>query len=174
MWTSLLVPLLFVAADDPPALSADEKKEGFVPMFNGKDFTGWRFGAKTGGVRPPSNWRVEDGLIRLSGGGSPHLASQWEYEDFEMRFNWRSGKASYNSGFYVRTGRNVGANQLNLAKGSEGALIGGKATGTKKVPELQKPPTEYSPVTGMMISCGGGLTEPQLWFFLHFSLSLQS
>jgi len=137
MLTSALVLLGFCS------LGAEEKprEEGLVPVFNGKDFHGWRF---TGKDQKPANWKVEDGLIKLSGGGSPHLASEWDYEDFEMKFQWRAVKDRYNSGFYVRSARNMGTNQLNLAKGSEGALIGGKVTGSKKVPELQNKPGEWN------------------------------
>lgn len=134
-------PLVARSAD----LSDAELKEGFVSMFNGKDFTGWRFGDSTPTPDTlPSNWKVEDGLIKLSGGGSPHLASQREYENFEMRFEWRSVRDSYNSGFFIRSGSKVGANQINLAKGGEGNFIGGKLTGAKPVPTLQKPAKEWN------------------------------
>ncbi len=134
---SLASPLV---ADD---LTEEEKTAGFVPMFNGKDFTGWRF---TGDVpaEKATNWSVADGVIRLSGGGSPHLATEKEYADFEMRFEWRATRPSYNSGFFVRSGKNLGSNQLNLAKGSEGAFIGGKADGAKAVGDLQKPSGEWN------------------------------
>ena len=127
-------------------LSEEEKKDGFVSLFDGKTFSGWRFGAKsTLPEKLPANWKVEDGLVKLSGGGSPHLASQWDYEDFEVRLQWRAAAKSYNSGFYVRSGRNVGANQINLAKGTEGGLIGNKgAKGARTVPKLQKPPLEWN------------------------------
>ena len=124
-------------------LSDAEKQAGFVSMFNGQDFTGWRF---TGDVPPENvpNWKVADGLIQLSGGGSPHLPTAQEYGDFEMRFEWRATKPGYNSGFFIRSGKNLGSNQLNLAKGSEGAFIGGKIEGAKAVPELQKPAGEWN------------------------------
>jgi len=127
-------------------VSEAEKKEGFVSLFNGKDFTGWRFGPKSAPAeRLPANWKVEDGLIKLAGGGSPHLASQWDYEDFELRLEWRAVRANYNSGLYIRSRRNVGANQINLAKGAEGGLIGNQgAKGAKTVPKLQKPAMQWN------------------------------
>lgn len=124
-------------------LSDDEKNAGFVSMFNGRDFSGWRF---TGDVPADkaTNWKVADGLIQLSGGGSPHLATEKEYADFEMRFEWRAVQANYNSGFFIRSGKELGTNQLNLAKGSEGAFIGGKIDGGKPVGDLQKPAGEWN------------------------------
>ena len=126
-----------------PALSDDLSKEerdaGFVSMFNGKDFTGWRFDGKESPPKDfPDNWKVEDGLIKLSGGGKPNLGTAMAYADFEMRFEWRAVKDKYNSGFFIRSGEKVGAHQINLAKGHEGAFIGGKINGAKEVPTLQK------------------------------------
>jgi hypothetical protein len=125
------------------ALSDDEKKAGFISLFNGRDFSGWRF-QKGSALGPlPKNWSVADGLIQLHGGGSPHLASQWPFDDFDMRFQWKAHKKGYNSGFYVRSGREVNANQINLAEKACGQLINGTAA-AKAVPELQKPAGEWN------------------------------
>lgn len=126
-------------------LTDDEKRDGFVALFNGKDFSGWRFAEASALPEAlPGNWKVMDGVIHLTGGGSPHLASQWDYEDFDVRLQWRGLRDKYNSGFYVRSGRKVGANQINLAKGAEGALLGGTSKAARAVPQLQKPPTEWN------------------------------
>lgn len=125
--------------------SMKEHAEGFRPMFNGKDFTGWRFGESSAlPEKIPEIWKVEDGVIKLSGGGGPNLGSQWDYEDFEMRFEWRGMRDKYNSGYYIRSGRQVGSNQINLAKGDEGHFFGGKMKGGPAVPDLQKPFGEWN------------------------------
>lgn len=129
--------LYCIAQADPPMAQPSES----TSMFNGKDFTGWRF---TGDVTNPANWKVTDGVIQVTGGGNPHLATEREYSDFEMKFEWRGLAEKYNSGFFIRSGRNLGSNQLNLAKGSEGAFIGGKLEGAKAVGNLQKPPREWN------------------------------
>lgn len=133
----ILAPLAARAAD----LSDEEKQAGFVSMFNGSDFSGWRF---TGDVTNPDNWKIVDGVIQVTGGGKPHLATDREYADFEMRFQWRGLKDKYNSGFFIRSGKNLGNNQLNLAKGTEGAFIGGKLEGAKPAGNLQKPSGEWN------------------------------
>lgn len=145
----LLSFAMFIATVVPalsPARAADaaDDEEGFVSMFNGRDFSGWRFNEDVNPATPPANWQVADGVIRLSGGGSPHLASEQEYGDYEMRFEWRALREKYNSGYYVRSGRKIGANQINLAKGSEGAFINGSLSGAAKVPDLQKPAGEWN------------------------------
>jgi len=124
-------------------LSSEEKQAGFVSMFNGQDFSGWRF---TGDKKPDevSNWKVADGVIQLSGGGSPHLVTEREYANFEMRFEWRALREKYNGGFFIRTPKNAGKNQINLASGGEGAFIGGKIEGAKAVPELQNPAHQWN------------------------------
>jgi hypothetical protein len=124
-------------------VSDDEKKEGFVTLFDGKTFNGWRFSSGKGADPKPKNWKLESGVILLTGGGSPHLASQWDYEDFDVRLQWRPHKKGYNSGFYIRSGRNVGANQINLAEKDAGHLMGG-AKGGPAVPNLQNPPGEWN------------------------------
>lgn len=132
-------------ASDVNALSPADKEAGFVSMFNGQDFTGWRFEGKDSPPKTvPANWKVADGVIQLSGGGPPHLASARSYRDFELKFEWRGLKEKYNSGFFIRSGEKVGANQINLAHRAEGAFLGGKITGAAAVPQLQKPAGEWN------------------------------
>lgn len=139
----MAIPLTACGDDDSPALSDEERQAGFVSLFNGKDFTGWRFTGDTSADQA-TNWEVADGVIRLSGGSRPHLASAEQYGDFEMKFQWRGLRERYNSGFYIRSGKNLGSNQLNLAKGAEGALVGGKIEGSRGVGDLQKPSGEWN------------------------------
>lgn len=153
----LLMLSLVLLTDTLPAqgLSEDEIKEGFISLINGKDFSGWRFSGtipnkdKTVKAKPftstidviPDNWKAGDGMIQLLKGGNPDLATQWDFDDFDVRLQWRAHKKTYNSGFYVRSGKNVGANQINLNAPAVGELINtvpalkGKGKG---VPELHK------------------------------------
>lgn len=124
-------------------LTDEEKDAGFVLMFNGVDFNGWRFTGQESD-KPPENWSVEGGVIKLSGGGKPHLGTVDEFANFEMRFEWRAKREKYNSGFFIRSPKNLGKNQLNLAKGSEGKFVGGKLQGSIGVPDLQKPAGQWS------------------------------
>lgn len=127
-------------------LSDEEKAAGFVPLFNGTDLTGWRFtGSEESPPKTlPENWKVEEGVIKVTGGGKPHLATAEKFGDFELRLEWRGMREKYNSGLFIRSKPDLGSNQLNLAKGSEGAFIGGKVEGAKPVGDLQKPPGEWN------------------------------
>lgn len=71
---------VFLASSAAGALSA--AADGFVPLFNGRDLTGWRV---VDG--PDSSFFVEDGAIVVSqAGNSPTwLQSHRTYENFELR-----------------------------------------------------------------------------------------
>src|SRR5437867_9305957 len=103
-WPLALVAIFAGAPATAQQLTDEEKKEGFESLFNGKDFTGWRFNSGKG-----DNWKVEDRLLVLKG-GSDHLASEKGYGDFVLRFEWRAEEKGYDSGFFIRSGKNVGAN----------------------------------------------------------------
>jgi Domain of Unknown Function (DUF1080) len=134
---------LWTSRGDEP--TEKKSQEGCITLFNGKDFSGWRFsGGKSDSPADAPNWKVEAGVIHLTGGGKPHLATDKEYADFDLRMEWRALKAKYNSGLFIRSGKDVGANQINLAHGGEGGFIGGKVSGAKTVPDLQKPPGEWN------------------------------
>jgi hypothetical protein len=83
-------------------LRADEPENGFVPMFNGKDLTGWQ------GV--PDWWEVRDGaIVAESTPDKPSTRSHYlvwkdsEPADFEMRCLYRIAGQGGNSGIQFRS-----------------------------------------------------------------------
>ncbi len=72
----------FVAAPNPaPVVPA----AGFVPLFNGKDLTGW----KSNRV-PPTDWRVVNGVLTGSSPGVRELFTiRDDYGDFHLRLEGR-------------------------------------------------------------------------------------
>ena len=66
-----------------------------VPLFNGKDLTGWKMSA----AGPPS-WTVKDGTLVTPGNG-PELISDRSVQDFKLHVEFNCGKDS-NSGVYLR------------------------------------------------------------------------
>jgi HEAT repeat protein len=92
--------------------------EGFKPMFNGKDLTGWQGLVENPVTRAKmkpadlekkqieadkkvaGNWSVKDGCIWFSGAGD-NLCSIKEYGDFEMFVDWKISKEG-DSGIYLR------------------------------------------------------------------------
>jgi HEAT repeat protein len=92
--------------------------EGFKPMFNGKDLSGWHGLVENPVARAkmkpaelakkqaeadkkvPLNWSVKDGCILFNGKGD-NLCSIKEYSDFEMLVDWKITKEG-DSGIYLR------------------------------------------------------------------------
>ena len=99
-------------------LASMPSDEGFVPMFNGKDLTGWQGLVENPIARSKmkpaelarkqaeanrkmtDNWSVRDGCIWFSGAGD-NLCSIKEYGDFEMYVDWKITKKG-DSGIYLR------------------------------------------------------------------------
>ena len=99
-------------------LSSMSADEGFKPMFNGKDLTGWQGLVENPVARAKmkpkelakkqieankkvaGNWSVKDGCIWFNGNGE-NLCSVKEYGDFEMMVDWKITKAG-DSGIYLR------------------------------------------------------------------------
>ena len=66
----------------PPSQAEDQ---GFVPLFNGKDLTGWKTHPSQ-----PGNWRVEKGILTGSSDGVSHLyTDRGDYTDFHLRLEAR-------------------------------------------------------------------------------------
>jgi type 1 glutamine amidotransferase len=69
-------------------LSAEEQREGFVLLFDGRKAANWR-GYKQPEL-PAKGWVVRDAaLVHEAGGGGGDLVSRDEYGDFDFRFAFR-------------------------------------------------------------------------------------
>ncbi|MGL6196497.1 MAG: 3-keto-disaccharide hydrolase [Thermoguttaceae bacterium] len=77
---------------------AAENKEGFVPLFNGEDLTGWN---KKGG---DATYSVEDGCIVGKRGPGPNtfLCTDKKYRNFILKFDFKFDK-DINSGVQFRS-----------------------------------------------------------------------
>jgi hypothetical protein len=72
--------------------------EGFTPLFNGKDLTGWK--VNEGGKMDA--WGVDKGLLYVKGGGGGWLMTEKEYGDFEVQLDFRMTRGG-NSGVALRS-----------------------------------------------------------------------
>ncbi len=99
-------------------LSSMPPDEGFRPMFNGKDLTGWQGLVENPIVRSkmkktdlarrqaeanalvPASWSVRDGCIWFNGSGD-NLCSVDDYGDFELLVDWKITRGG-DSGIYLR------------------------------------------------------------------------
>ncbi len=92
-----LLPLLFLLAVAPAARPADnEPPEGFTALFNGKNLDGWKvMGGKM------DVWGAEKGLLFVDGRGGGWLMTEKEYDNFELRLEFKMPKMG-NSGVALR------------------------------------------------------------------------
>src|SRR5438128_905745 len=81
-----------------PAVYSDDKiPEGFEPLFNGKDLTGWKvMGGKM------DVWGAEDGLLFVNGKGGGWLMTEKEFDNFEIVLEYKVPKQG-NSGVALRS-----------------------------------------------------------------------
>lgn len=126
------------------ALAAPAVDDGFESLFNGRDFTGWRFSLQKTGDPWPDNWKIKDGVIYLTGAMRPHLVTTREFGDFEVKFEWRALTPKFNSGFYIRSRPDGGSNQIRVDRNFEGAFLAGTIKGAKPMPTLQRSVGEWN------------------------------
>jgi hypothetical protein len=86
-------------------LSANEKRDGWILLFNGKDFTGWR---QYNSTEMAKNWVVEDGAMKVftgegkdpgQGAGGDIIYDAKKFKNFELSIDWKVGKMG-NSGIF--------------------------------------------------------------------------
>ncbi|MFT3746726.1 MAG: DUF1080 domain-containing protein [Agriterribacter sp.] len=99
-------------------IAAMPQEVGFIPLFNGKDLTGWKglvadpvkrakMDAKTLAKEQAKadevmreGWGVKDGLLVFNGHGN-NLCTEKKYGDFEMYVDWKITKDG-DAGIYLR------------------------------------------------------------------------
>src|SRR5262245_8028989 len=88
------IPATLLVAGALPGAADDGSSDGFVPLFNGKDLSGWTAPEGDGG-----HWKVVDGAIDYDAGseakGDKNLWSEREYRDFVLRLDWRLKQAPF-------------------------------------------------------------------------------
>jgi hypothetical protein len=95
-----LLAVLAVVGVLPAALPAPDKDapEGFEPLFNGKDLTGWK--VNEGGKMDV--WGAEDGILYVNGSGGGWLMTEKEYGDYEVVLEYKLPEKG-NSGVALRS-----------------------------------------------------------------------
>lgn len=79
-----------------PLISSEEASMGFVPIFNGRDLTGWR-NFKGRGVK--DGWSVQDGVLVVEAGGGDIITNA-EYDSFDFRFEFKVAEGGNSGVFY--------------------------------------------------------------------------
>jgi hypothetical protein len=92
-------------AQSPNTLTPAEKKQGWVLLFNGQNFDGWR---QCNNTVMPANWVIEDQAMKVftaegkkpgQGSGGDILYGVKKFANFELSIDWKTEKAG-NSGIF--------------------------------------------------------------------------
>jgi hypothetical protein len=76
--------------------SAVADDDGFVPLFNGRDLTGW-----VNANCAPETWSVRDGMIHCTGQPTGAMRTARQYENFILEVEWRHLQSGGNSGVFI-------------------------------------------------------------------------
>jgi cytochrome c len=90
---------------DRNGLSGEERREGFVPLFDGTSLDKWRGWRRAELGR---GWSIVDGVLSLNSGlGAGDIRTAEEFGDFDLRLDWRVAPGGNSGIFYrVRDDRN--------------------------------------------------------------------
>ena len=97
------------SAQDANKLTEKEKQEGWMLLFNGQNFDGWR---QYNSTEVPKNWVIEDNAMKVftangknagEGSNGDIIFAGKKFKNFELTIEWKASKAG-NSGifYYVR------------------------------------------------------------------------
>src|SRR5213593_3781031 len=142
---SLATIVIFLS---PHAASAADKA-GFVPLFNGKDTTGWKLRNPAG----HNSWTVTDGILKNTVNQGEHgtdLVTEKKYWNFTVRYDFMVPDGS-NSGFYLR-----GRHEIQILgdyKSGEPSRGGNGAIYNFKAPDkfVSKPGNEWQTAEATII-----------------------
>ena len=126
LWSLGLAPGDGKPTDTRYALSDSEKAEGFQPLFNGVDLSGWKLRRQDG----KASWSAQNGLLVNDipkGEHGTDLVSEEKFWNFTVRYEYQVPKGS-NSGFYLRGRHEIqileDAAGRKLTTGGNGAIYG--------------------------------------------------
>jgi hypothetical protein len=86
----LAVVLVFFAAVAYVAGAADQKvEEGFTPIFNGKDTSGWTYSGDRKPNKNSKGYYAEDGILVCDTNATGNLYTEKDYDNFVFRFDFK-------------------------------------------------------------------------------------
>ncbi len=103
---ALLLVALPSFSQEVNKLSKQEKKAGWVLLFNGQNFDGWR---KCNGTAMPANWKLDDNAMNVftgegkkpgQGSDGDVVYSVKKFKNFELSIDWKASKMANSGIFY--------------------------------------------------------------------------
>lgn len=123
-------------------VSPEEAAQGFKPLFNGKDLTGWRLRNADG----TKSWSAQNRMLVNTvpeGGHGTDLVSEEKFKNFTVRYEYMVPKGA-NSGFYLRGRYEIqilddgeATQPSNTSNGSFYSLVAPAKQASKKAGEWQ-------------------------------------
>ena len=150
-------------AQDDDSTYPPRTREMSVPLFNGKDFSGWTFYMK-GNADPRQTWSVTNGIIHCTGQPVGYLRTSQVYSNYFLTVEWRFVKITPkadNTGILVHIqppdqvwpqciqvqGRHDHQGDLFLMEGAESKEHRGKGKNTPiplRGPSVENPVGEWN------------------------------
>ncbi len=105
LFSSLLL-IIFSSSCKSAGSSPGSGKKGWVSLFNGKDFSGWR---QVNGSAMPANWVIEDGAMKVvigegkkpgQGANGDIIFADKKFKNFELSIDWKASKMANSGIFY--------------------------------------------------------------------------
>jgi hypothetical protein len=90
---SLLLVLRSGFVEDACRGAEPADEAGFVPIFNGKDFDGWKFHLGKDGADNAGTFAVKDGILICSGKPSGYMVTAKSYSHYTLRFEFAFKRA---------------------------------------------------------------------------------
>jgi hypothetical protein len=103
---ALMILTIPVCGQKVNTLTSKEEKAGWVLLFNGKDFTGWR---QCNGTEMPKNWVIEDNAMKVftapeknpgQGSDGDIVYGMKKFRNFEFSIDWKTSKMGNSGIFY--------------------------------------------------------------------------
>jgi hypothetical protein len=102
---AIAVVVLFSASMSAWSLSSQETAGlpgSEIPLFNGKDLSGWEYFLVDEDTEMEDVWSVQDGVLVCKGEPAGYLYTENDYENFELVVEWRWPEEPGNSGVLMR------------------------------------------------------------------------
>ena len=152
--TTLLSTIL-VSQEPDHGISPAESEQGWIALFDGETLFGWK---KT----KEADWQVVDGEIRVSSGKVGLLRTTTQFDDFELKFEFRA-PSSTNSGVFLRTSPKPGnvardCYEFNIAPADNPFPTGSLVKRIKSDSYWQAPHDEEQWVSVAITVDGGSIT----------------
>ena len=69
-----------------------------IDLFNGEDFTGWKFVVDDDSVSAEDVWSIKDGVVYCAGAPNGYMMTEESYSNYKLHLEWRWVDEPTNSG----------------------------------------------------------------------------